>query len=49
MQVAAVVCNIAAGADFIVDGTTWTTGFQPLWQMIAGAAFLADRTAPPSR
>jgi hypothetical protein len=39
--------NIAQGNGFTVDGTHWTTGFQPLWQLLTGIAFLAgsDRGA----
>jgi hypothetical protein len=39
--------NFAEGKGFTVDGTHWTTGFQPLWQLLTGIAFLAgsDRGA----
>lgn len=38
--------NIGHGAGATVDGEHWTTGFQPLWQLITGAAFMgSDRVA----
>jgi hypothetical protein len=37
--------NIAQGHGITVDGTHWTTGFQPLWAAICAMAFLV----PPDR
>ena len=39
--------NIAQGHGITIDGTHWTTGFQPLWALVCAAAFLApsDRAA----
>jgi hypothetical protein len=39
--------NIAQGHGITIDGTHWTTGFQPLWGLVCAAAFLApsDRAA----
>jgi hypothetical protein len=39
--------NIAQGHGITIDGTHWTTGFQPLWGLICAAPFLApsDRAA----
>ena len=39
--------NIAHGRGITIDGTHWTTGFQPLWGLVCAVAFLApsDRAA----
>ena len=39
--------NIAHGHGITIDGTHWTTGFQPLWAAVCAVAFLApsDRIA----
>ncbi|HEX4510916.1 MAG TPA: hypothetical protein VH328_12575, partial [Burkholderiaceae bacterium] len=39
--------NLASGHGLTIDGTHWTTGFQPLWALICALAFLAptDRAA----
>ena len=39
--------NIAQGHGITIDGTHWTTGFQPLWGLICAVPFLApsDRAA----
>jgi hypothetical protein len=39
--------NIAQGHGITIDGTHWTTGFQPLWGLVCAVAFLApsDRAA----
>ena len=39
--------NIAQGRGITIDGTHWTTGFQPLWALVYAVAFLApsDRAA----
>ena len=39
--------NIAQGHGITIDGTHWTTGFQPLWVLVCAVAFLApsDRAA----
>ena len=39
--------NIAQGHGITIDGTHWTTGFQPLWALVCAVAFLApsDRAA----
>jgi hypothetical protein len=39
--------NMAKGAGITIDGVHWTTGVQPLWQLVCGAAFLvgSDRGA----
>jgi hypothetical protein len=39
--------NIANGHGITIDGTHWTTGFQPLWAFVCAVAFLApsDRAA----
>ena len=39
--------NIAQGHGITIDGTHWTTGFQPLWGFVCAVAFLApsDRAA----
>ncbi len=39
--------NIAQGRGITIDGTHWTTGFQPLWALVCAVAFLApsDRAA----
>jgi hypothetical protein len=39
--------NIANGSGVTIDGQHWTTGFQPLWQLVTGLAFTAgsDRAA----
>ena len=39
--------NIAQGHGITIDGTHWTTGFQPLWGLICALPFLApsDRAA----
>jgi hypothetical protein len=39
--------NIAQGHGITIDGTHWTTGFQPLWGLVCALAFLApsDRAA----
>jgi hypothetical protein len=39
--------NIAQGHGITIDGTHWTTGFQPLWAVVCAVAFLAssDRAA----
>jgi hypothetical protein len=43
----AVARNIAQGHGITIDGTHWTTGFQPLWALVCAVAFLApsDRAA----
>ena len=33
--------NIAHGDGITIDGAHWTTGFQPLWQLLISPAFLA--------
>jgi hypothetical protein len=39
--------NIAQGHGITIDGTHWTTGFQPLWAFVCALAFLtpSDRAA----
>ncbi len=39
--------NIAQGHGITIDGTHWSTGFQPLWALVCALAFLApsDRAA----
>jgi hypothetical protein len=39
--------NIGNGTGITIDGEHWTTGFQPLWQLMTGLAFIAgsDRIA----
>ena len=39
--------NIAHGQGITIDGTHWTTGFQPLWGLVCAVAFLthSDRAA----
>jgi hypothetical protein len=39
--------NIAQGHGITIDGTHWTTGFQPLWGFVCAVAFLtpSDRAA----
>ena len=39
--------NIGNGLGATIDGQHWTTGFQPLWQLLTGIAFItgSDRAA----
>jgi hypothetical protein len=39
--------NIGKGLGATIDGEHWTTGFQPLWQLLTGLSFIAgsDRAA----